>query len=194
MKNVIQIGIYKTAEFISLVRGNTLTDKYVETGLGNYLDTSGEWTYHGIDAIRTPIMVDDPPRINFHEVAIMGHDGDATIQKFEQSTTSDGVYHRGNDTIDVKCLTLESFISQVGIATVDLLAMDIEGYESEVLQAFTGNNVRNIFVEYHNISENHPEQRLDKETFIKMLVDKGYELKLDYPIYNGDCARLYFEL
>ena len=192
MKTVIQIGIDKTAEFISLVRGNNLADRYVDHKLNEHLDTSGEWTYHGIDAIRTPVMVDDPPHINFHVMAIMGHDGDATIQKFEQYTL-DGIYHRGNDTIDVKCLTLETFINQVGIKTVDLLAMDIEGYESEVLQAFTGNNVRSIFVEHHNISENHPGQDLDKDAFIEMLVAKGYELKLDYPMYNGACARLYFE-
>lgn len=41
----------------------------------------------------------------------------------------------GNNTVEVPCTTLDSFVESHGISRIDLLKVDTEGYELEILQA-----------------------------------------------------------
>jgi FkbM family methyltransferase len=60
----------------------------------------------------------------------------------------------GMETVTFDCVSVDDFMKQHNMNSVDLLKMDIEGFEYEVLRSILRNKtrVRQICVEFHNLN------------------------------------------
>jgi hypothetical protein len=77
------------------------------------------------------------------------------------------------ETVLVKCVSFDSLISRFNLEIIDLLIIDVEGYEYEIIKLIPFNRItiKNLIFEYHN---------LDKYSRIKIetiLIDNGFTLE-----------------
>lgn len=74
----------------------------------------------------------------------------------------------------VKCVSLTSIIKESNVDKIDLLKMDIEGYEYDIFNSLSINdlsNINQVLVEFHH-NENHKTQFI-----VDKLIDSGFDLK-----------------
>jgi len=91
-----------------------------------------------------------------------------TLSRITETDISDKNY------IEVKCISLDALIFKYNLNKIDVLKMDIEGYEYEIfknLQNDTLNNINKIILEFH-ANENN---KLD--TIKEKLLNCGYKLE-----------------
>jgi FkbM family methyltransferase len=118
----------------------------------------------------------------FHELAIAGHDGVLAFRPHEAHTRHRLENLVGNDTfesqyladpVEVRCLSLPSFLAEAGLSRVDLLKVDIEGAEQYLLEnvADWAPLVDRLLLEiHHNIDPDWARRRLEESGFS---VDEG---------------------
>lgn len=76
--------------------------------------------------------------------------------------------------VTVECITLKSLINKTKCEKVNLWKLDIEGFEYDIFNSITVDDLKNIdqvLVEFHH-NENHKTQYI-----VDKLVDAGYEVK-----------------
>jgi FkbM family methyltransferase len=85
----------------------------------------------------------------------------------------------GGCRIEVPCLTLDSFVKKEQIDRIDLIKIDVEGFESDVLLGAAGalDMASRIVLEYHSAS-----LRVQCE---KLLTDAGFHLTVKAPLLFG---------
>ena len=72
----------------------------------------------------------------------------------------------------IKTFSLEDFLREQGIESVDLLKLDIEGAEFEVLENFVNwEKIKNIALEYHDFGENNHKE------LENLFLQNGYKVK-----------------
>lgn len=91
--------------------------------------------------------------INFHPVGLAGSSG--TVQFATPKDPREGSYTittREESSVNFRCYDLRDLMWQRGHYKVDLLKVDIEGFEYEVIDSIIQNklDVRQICVEYHH--------------------------------------------
>lgn len=78
--------------------------------------------------------------------------------------------------ISVKYKFLQSFMNDYNHSKIDLLKMDIEGFEYDVIHDIIGADIRpvQILIEFHHLYQSY--NNFDTESCIKKLQNYGYEL------------------
>lgn len=116
-------------------------------------------------------------RINFHPVGLAGSSG--TFQFVAPKNPREGSYTitTGEESsVDFHCYSLRDLMRQRGNNKVDLLKMDIEGFEYGVINSIIQNKleVRQICVEYHHFMKGIELQKTLRS--ILKLKSAGYRL------------------
>ena len=85
----------------------------------------------------------------------------------------------GGNKIEVPCLTLDSFVKMQKIRQIDLLKIDVEGFESDVLQGASRSlqATRKIVLEYHSAAL--------KDRCAVLLADAGFDLTIKENLIFG---------
>lgn len=114
------------------------------------------------------------PQIHFNPV---GFAGTAGTVKFSPEHSAVGAYAvaRKNDAVvEFQCYDLSSLMKERKHTRIDLLKMDIEGFEYDVIDHLLQNSidVRQICVEFHHFMENIPRHKT--KTAISNLKKAGY--------------------
>ena len=100
-----------------------------------------------------------PPNFVFHDVGIAAKDGEVEfhlppIKGFHSFSIS--AHPEASQTGTIKCpvLTLSSVMRQLGHRHVDLLKIDIEGFEYQVIDNIIASNIRPdiLLIEFHHMS------------------------------------------
>jgi FkbM family methyltransferase len=88
------------------------------------------------------------------QIAVGSNDGESTLLVSDQGTMAmrPGNYKWQGREISTPLMTLDSFIEKEGIKSIDILKIDIEGFEAEALEGAseTLNMTKNIVLEYHS--------------------------------------------
>ncbi len=98
-----------------------------------------------------------PAGVLFHELGLAGQSKKYTFalpRNPEEGSYKDPRYDsEGMQTITFDCRTIEDFMKQHDMPSLDLLKMDIEGFEYDVLRTILRNRtpIRQICVEFHNL-------------------------------------------
>jgi FkbM family methyltransferase len=127
-----------------------------EGGFAHHVSTRFGCTIHSVEP--SPRLVKSIPvsnQIHIHNFAISNHDGEATF--FESSNVQAGtiVGKKPNTTGDftVQCKTLETLMGELGLQSIDVLKVDIEGAEVQLfasVQDETLKNINQILLEFHD--------------------------------------------
>jgi hypothetical protein len=75
-------------------------------------------------------------------------------------------------TADVECITLPELIEKYGILQVDILVMDVEGYEVIILSQINFKKIRPRLIMYEHKHLSDAEARLARE----ILTSNGYRI------------------
>ncbi len=98
-----------------------------------------------------------PFGVHFYEIGLAGQSKQFTFalpRNPEEGSYKDPRYDsEGMETVTFDCLTIQDFMERRGMPSLDLLKMDIEGFEYDVLRTILRNKtpVRQICVEFHNL-------------------------------------------
>ena len=87
------------------------------------------------------------------------------------------------DVEPVQCMTFDSLFAAVGSAHIDLLQIDVEGYDAEVLRLFDVAARRPAIVRYEHV---HLSEQ-DQKACLERLIPLGYKIDvgpLDTLAYN----------
>jgi FkbM family methyltransferase len=89
-------------------------------------------------------------RLTLNHAAVADHDGEVAFDVAEEETGRSHIDADGQ--LKVECLTLDSYLARTGVAEVDLLKLDVEGYELSVLRgaadALQRRAIKAIYFEY----------------------------------------------
>ncbi len=100
------------------------------------------------------------PKINFHPVGLVGAKmrGVKFAQPADPREGSFRLAGKVEDVVEFECLDLASLMADRGHNRIDLLKMDIEGFEYGVIEDIVENSldVRQICVEFHHFFEHIP--------------------------------------
>lgn len=115
------------------------------------------------------------------EIKLYGHSGGDSYSGCASVLLRDEVGFSADDYTTVKCDTLENIFSANGApAVIDLLAIDTEGYDSDIIDQidFDRRTVRNIFFEKWTYGQEmySSVQIIDQNQAIKRLVENGYSV------------------
>ncbi len=138
-----------------------------------------------------------PPQFVYHGVGIAAEDGEIAFmapKKEEHVSFHVDKYDADNEreTISAPVLRLSSIIEKYDIGTVDILKMDIEGFEYDVLRDISSGTIRpkQVLVEFH-----HGMYGIDDamtNNAVKLMNDIGYkifyvsDIGLEYAfVYDG---------
>jgi FkbM family methyltransferase len=97
------------------------------------------------------------PGVIYHETGLSGDTKKHTFalpKNPEEGSYKDPRFDsEGMETVTFDCVSVDDFMKRHNMASVDLLKMDIEGFEYEVLRSILGKKtpVRQICVEFHNL-------------------------------------------
>lgn len=86
------------------------------------------------------------------------------------------VLHDETISYDVEAVTLDTLRSRVGVDTVDILKLDLEGAEYELLEGLTPGQLRpfkQVFVEFHHHAVAHFREA-DTRRLVKRIADFGF--------------------
>ena len=186
MKTVIQIGLWKFCEYLFLVDNQlypVYKPDYCEQDLSllpENFDTSGKWFYHGIDM--TNHLLPYPLESKHHKI----HEMKITDTEGEK---------------------LSDFCSKQNIEKIDLLVMDIEGWEHKVIPTLDQCvPIDCLLVEYHNddilqhLGERLPHLKeefelfipTNRKKFIQHLKEVGLNLIKEFETHGGDTTEMWF--
>lgn len=125
--------------------------------------------------------------LHFYPVALSGEDGKLTmftpVRPEEGSYTMD-VQQTGQSTISFPCRKISSLMEEYGHKRIDILKLDIEGFEYDVLNSILNDKIEvsQICVEFHHFFKTISKKQTEK--MIKRLKEAGYILyhkhELDY--------------
>ena len=165
-RNVVQIGLQKTAEYRFLATPSTRDGK--DRCLPIDFDASfkkSTWYYQGVEANpKYREIHKDTERETYHFHAISDVDGRTEIET------------RKGKTIDVPSMKLETFFDKIGITFCDLLVVDVEGMEWEIFQAYSGRvPIEHVIIEFHHRRE-RAEPAYTEDAFKNLLESKGFEI------------------
>ena len=122
------------------------------------------------------------PNVSVHGVALGAEAGSAELTLGEHSAVHSLVMHDvGSRTITVPVWRLDNFLAEQQIAHVDLLKLDVEGFEVEVLQGF-GDRLADVAV---IAGEAHLDV-VEADTFYGLLADNGFEVLWRRPASNPE--------
>lgn len=133
-----------------------------------YIEKEGEKTYPGINFINKAVS-NINGKVSLHIV-------DAEDENSGLSTVLDYEYTKNWRTIDVECITMESYLNEHNeINSIDILKIDVEGLNYEVLEGFGTKLgiVKSIQIESEFI--NYHEQHSFKDIAI-FLYSMGFEM------------------
>jgi FkbM family methyltransferase len=129
--------------------------------------------------------------------AIAANDGVLTFTKSRTNESGSllpdhvNVVHDETTTYDVKAVALPSLLEQIGVETVDLLKLDLEGAEYELLGSVTNEQLRpfrQVFVEFHHHAVSRF-QESDTRRIVGRITQFGFNaISLDdhnYLFYRG---------
>jgi FkbM family methyltransferase len=90
-------------------------------------------------------------------------DKDETIEISIDNDASSAFKDKGNKCEEVKIISINTMLEENNIHNVDLLKINVEGYEYEILDSILENDIvsifRNIQVQFHNFVPNAEEKR-----------------------------------
>ena len=186
-KTCIQIGLQYWCEYRFLAEPEYENRRYFTPInvplLPPYFDTSGDWFYHGIDA-----------DIRCFPSPLRGR-----ASQIHERTITHSVGDR-----------LQDFCAEQKIEHIDLLAIDIEGWEHRVLPTLRdAPPIEHLIIEFHpsetidewfrkNPSikakfEKDLEDRMDIETFLSVAEEIGFTLYRQFPTHYGDTIELWMQ-
>jgi FkbM family methyltransferase len=116
-----------------------------------------------------------PSEIKFHSVGLAGKD--SKISFAAPLNPKEGSYRLGNGNgIEFECRSLSSVLLENKHTAIELLKIDIEGFEYEVIDDILANNlnIRQITVEFHDFYPNISKAKT--ASAIKLLKKSGYQL------------------
>lgn len=107
-----------------------------------------------------------------HQLSIGADDGEMTLFIPEDGTMAmmPGNYSWIGSEITIPSLSLDSFIKKEGLDSIDIMKIDIEGYEVEALKGAskTLKNTKHVVLEYHSLKL--------KEECIEILKKNGFDI------------------
>ncbi len=95
------------------------------------------------------------------------------------------------ESVEIRCVTLDDVFQQNGIEECDLLKMDIEGGEFECLysaSAETLGRIRMLRMEYHNLPDL---ERYNDRVLVTFLQKAGLEITRMHPYRSGNSGILW---
>lgn len=86
-------------------------------------------------ALRGNLARNRAVNIQAHQVAVTNHDGLVSFSVREHARANSSIHAEGTTgpSIEVRCVTLDSFMAATGVKQIALLKVDVEGYEPAVL-------------------------------------------------------------
>lgn len=99
-------------------------------------------------------LISDPALLSFLPYGLAGEDGTFSFTAPEDPAEGSfsATRRSGNHALDLECKSVPTLMAQLGWKRIDLLKMDIEGFEYGVLESLDQNkiDVRQICVEFHH--------------------------------------------
>ena len=140
-------------------------------------------------------------KIIYHPIGMAGATGKVTfgLPRNPQEgsyRTAAAIGEESDKGVTFDCVALSDFCSEHGFKHIDLLKIDIEGFEYEVLEDLAQNDITigQICVEYHNFHDGH--SNWETISSISSLYRKGYRLvhkrRHDYLFVNVEYVRQNF--
>lgn len=116
-----------------------------------------------------------PSNVRYYSMGLAGSDG---VSSFAPPLKAkEGSYRLGSENgVKFDCRSLSSLFREHGHTTIELLKIDIEGFEYEVINDIVANNldIRQIAVEFHDF---YPDIRKGKTSgAVRLLKNNGYRL------------------
>lgn len=117
-------------------------------------------------------------KLHFYSTALAKIDGEVKLSY--PKNIEEGSYTIGrlndNDTINFKGNKLSTIMSENRHTQIELLKIDIEGFEYDVIEDMINNQlqIRQLCVEFHHFFEDIPKSKT--KHIIKLLKDHGYKL------------------
>ena len=119
-----------------------------------------------------------PPQLRFYPYGLAAEEGLATFYKPADESYVSHTQRPTQDSIpvEVPMVTLQSALQRCALTSVDLLKLDIEGFEYDVLPQILSTTIRpqQILVEFHHFMPQH--DNAETEAAIELLRANGYEL------------------
>jgi len=140
---------------------------------------------NNVERIRRNIALNPQLSVGLETVAIADHEGEATFQTGHTSDTGSIAPARAGHggpapVVAVVTTSLDSYLSENGIETVDVMKMDIEGAEVQAIEGMreglAAGRYGHIVMEWHGA---HHERLGDRPTkALALLASSGYELSV----------------
>jgi FkbM family methyltransferase len=126
-------------------------------------------TVHALEPVQTTFdrlqeRLSSKPRMRFHRLAASDKSGTALIRTFESSEKNtlvtdlkDSLRINAIGEEEIKTQRLDEFFGEIKLQQVDLLKIDVEGFEMKVLEGcgsyLEPSRIRYIFYEFHRVRE-----------------------------------------
>lgn len=124
----------------------------------------------------------DRPRVGLHQVALGEEEGTANLHVAEHGamhTMADASV--GTSEVEVPVWRLDRFLERHDLPRVDILKLDVEGFEMEVLRGF-GERLRDVGI----IAGEVHEDWVDPAAFYALLQEAGFTVVSKRPVTNPD--------
>lgn len=149
-----------------------------------------------LDAVTVTTQYRD--KLRFKSLGLAASKGSVSFEPSDPGGTS-GLSHlrkaaKSPDTFQLPCTSLQDEMKANGHSRIDLLKLDIEGFEYEVLESCLNSDVlpKQLCVEFHHFMEDMP-KRTDTARLILRLIQRGYKLvhktQYDYTFYSREHLR-----
>ena len=131
-------------------------------------------------------------RLVFKNVAISDHDGiqnlykvkdDLILEEWQRGSATlspkDG-FKRRNDVITeiVKCITFDTLIQTNNVKNIDLLQIDVEGFDYEIIKLINFNSIKPKLIRYEHRHLNYSD-KYECKKYLKKIGYKIYETQYD---------------
>ena len=170
LANPIIGGIYQEPQLLHLPFRNTRRNT--------------NWIYHGVDCRGAfPENHKEVDNEHYYTVAITDTNGTEVTRWM------------GEEERETECKTLETFFKDAGISECELLVLDIEGWETRVLQAYTGQIPVNFaIIEHHEAIKEYTEpNNVNLTDFIDLIKSKGFLINNILSEGTGSRTKLFLQ-